>query len=398
MVSADRWLLPEGIDEILPPHADQLEQMRRDLLDLYRAWGYQQVFPPLVEYVESLLIGSGNDLALQTFRLTDQLTGRQMGIRADMTPQVARIDAHTLNRDGPARLCYVGHVLHTRPQSLGEPRSLVQLGAELYGCADIQADGEVAALLLTTLDVAGCCQVHLDLGHVGIYRALAAKAGLSEADEYELFDIYQRKAVPELQAFIASRVHDAGLADRFLALVELAGDRKVLDKAAEVLSGVDPAIQQALDELIWLADYLAAAFPQVAFYFDLGELRGYHYHTGPVFSAYVPGVGQAIATGGRYDKIGQCFGRERPATGFSTDLARLVRQFNRPPKDNGDTIFAPFVPEDNRLQLHIHQLRKAGHRVIVALPGSPVVLQQQPCNKALQLAQGEWQVVDLPSA
>ncbi len=386
MATAERWLLPDGIEEILPPRAARLEQLRRDLLDLYRSWGYEQVFPPLVEYLESLLTGAGNDLALQTFKLTDQLTGRLMGIRADMTPQVARIDAHTLQREGVTRLCYAGHVLHAKPESLTASRCLIQIGAEIYGHGAVASDIEIIRLMLETLSASGCANIHLDLGHVAIYRSLASAAGLSEDQEWQLFEIFQRKAVPELEQFLAASVADAGLRGMLRDLVSLAGDRGVIGKAREKLAAAPAAVRQALDDLERIADQLTQSHPGVNLYFDLGELRGYHYHTGPVFSAYVPGMGQAIANGGRYDHIGEVFGRARPATGFSTDLAQLVRRAADPVQPG--RIFAPAV-NDAALQQVIHSLRAAGEIVIQALDDSQTP-QSLDCTQQLQPGASGW--------
>ncbi len=393
MATADRWLLPDGIDEILPPQAAKLEQLRRDLLDLYKSWGYEQVFPPLVEYLESLLTGAGNDLALQTFKLTDQLTGRLMGVRADMTTQVARIDAHTLNREGVTRLCYAGHVLHAKPESLAASRSLIQIGAEIYGHGGIASDIEEIGLMLETLRRGGCCELHLDLGHVAIYRALAAEAGLSGDLEWQLFEIFQRKAVPELEAFLAKQVSDSDLAVMLRQLVTLAGDRSVLAKAASVLAKAPQAVQSALADLEQIADQLVASYPDVKLYFDLGELRGYHYHTGPVFSAYVPDMGQAIANGGRYDHIGEVFGRARPATGFSTDLAALVRRVTSSVASK--KIFAPVagsVADQASLQEAVQQLRASGQVVIQSL-GAGQTAQSQGCDQQLSLSSSGWVAV-----
>ena len=359
MSTADRWLLPDGIDEILPPQAAKLEQLRRDLLDLYRVWGYEQVFPPLVEYLESLLTGAGNDLALQTFKLTDQLTGRLMGVRADMTTQVARIDAHTLKREGVTRLCYAGHVLHAKPDNLMASRSLIQIGAEIYGHDGIASDIEVIGLMLETLSVGGCQQIHLDLGHVAIYRALVAEAGLSQDQEDQLFEIFQRKAVSELDQFLAEKVHSKNLIAMLRGLITLAGDHSVLSDAGELLKNAPDAVQSALRDLRNISAVLLQQHRDVNLYFDLGELRGYHYHTGPVFSAYVPGMGQAIANGGRYDHIGEVFGRARPATGFSTDLAQLVQRVAHQPA--GNRVFAPYS-NDASLQQAIQSSRAAGKR------------------------------------
>lgn len=393
MTSADRWLLPDGIEEILPPKAARLEQLRRDVLDLYRSWGYEQVFPPLVEYLESLLTGAGNDLALQTFKLTDQLTGRLMGVRADMTPQVARIDAHTLHREGVTRLCYAGHVLHAKPESLTASRSLIQIGAEIYGHGGVASDVEVIRLMLETLQLGNCGVVHLDLGHVAIYRSLVKAAGLDEAREWQLFDIFQRKAVPELEQFLALQVADPVLRAQLRVLVSLAGDRSTLDKARQQLAGGPDEISQALLALEQIATAIAQSHPGVQLYFDLGELRGYHYHTGAVFSAYVPGMGQAIAKGGRYDHIGEVFGRARPATGFSTDLAELVRRVADAPAP--ERIFAPQAA-DPALNQVVQSLRAGGHVVLQALDASQTP-QSLGCQAVLQPSADGWVKVAVSS-
>ena len=388
MSTLDRWLLPDGIDEILPPQAAKLEHLRRDLLDLYRTWGYEQVFPPLVEYLESLLTGAGNDLALQTFKLTDQQTGRLMGLRADMTPQVARIDAHTLKRPGVTRLCYAGHVLHTRPQSLGASRSLIQVGAEIYGHAGIESDVEVIGLMLQTLAMGGCDQIHLDLGHVAIYRALAEQAGLDESQEWQLFEIYQRKAVPELEAFLQANVKDPKLQSMLRSLVELAGNEAVLDRAKSALAEAPSAVLSALSDLERIASAIGQSHPQVTLYFDLGELRGYHYHTGPVFSAYVPGLGQAVANGGRYDRIGEVFGRARPATGFSTDLVPLISGADLPQEP--ERIYAPYsATQDSDLQQAIADLRAKGQVVVQALDAGQTP-QSLDCKQQLIHGDDGW--------
>lgn len=382
--------MPEGIEEILPPQAQRLESLRRQLLDLYRSWGYEQVFPPLVEYLESLLTGAGNDLALQTFKLTDQLTGRLMGVRADMTPQAARIDAHTLNREGPVRLCYCGDVLHTRPASLMDSRSQIQIGVELYGYAGIEADIEVIKLMLQTLTAAGCSELHLDLGHVAIYRKLAEKANLSETLEYQLFDIYQRKSIPELKVFLAEHVQEDLLAEKFMVLGRLAGDSSMLALAQAELGAIDASIGDAITDLQLIASAIEALFPSTKLYFDLGELRGYHYHTGTVFSAYVPGLGQSIASGGRYDHIGEVFGRARPATGFSTDLARLTKR-DGVSVSSQERIYAPGI-EDAALQHEISALRAQGRCVVAGLSAQTQTAADMNCSHELSLDAGQWTV------
>ena len=389
-MKSNRWLLPEGIEEVLPEQARQLEGLRRRLLDLFDSWGYELVMPPLIEYLESLLVGTGNDLDLQTFKLTDQLTGRTMGVRADMTPQVARIDAHHLKRPVPTRLCYFGTVLHTRPDGFAGSRSLLQVGAELYGHAGIESDVEVLRLMVETLREVGIEQPYLDLGHVGIYRGLVAQAGLEREQESELFDALQRKARPEIQSLLEDWQLAADDARMLLALADLNGDQQVLDMAATQLAGASTEVRAALANLEQIAAALQQALPDLNLHFDLAELRGYRYHTGAVFAAYAPGRGQAIAVGGRYDGIGKAFGQARPATGFSTDLRTLVAlsDASLPPVT---AIFAP-ADEDADLQKTIAELRARGERVITALPGQAGGAAEMGCDRQLvRTAQG-WVV------
>ncbi|HEY0722220.1 MAG TPA: ATP phosphoribosyltransferase regulatory subunit [Gammaproteobacteria bacterium] len=393
MLQNDRWLLPEGIEEVLPPQAEQLEVLRRRLLDLFHVWGYELVIPPFIEYLESLLTGTGNDLDLQTFKLTDQITGRLMGVRADMTPQVARIDAHQLRRDVPSRLCYLGTVLHTRPQGHGATRSPLQVGAELYGHAGIESDIEVLSLMVETLRCVGVGKLHLDLGHVGIYRGLMRRLNVNKADEAILFDALQRKAQPEISEWLSRISLTPEHRAMVTSLADLHGDASVLEDARQLLAGAGAEVAAALDNLAIIAR-AAALLPEVELHFDLAELRGYHYHTGAVFAAYVPGQGQAIAQGGRYDDIGRVFGRARPATGFSTDLKRLLSLV---PAQSGALrgIFAP-VDGDPALVQMIATLRQQGERVIRALPGQPGGPLDMGCDRELTQQAGGWQVV--PSA
>ncbi len=311
MSTVDRWQLPDGIEEVLPARAATVERLRRRLLDAYRGWGYQLVIPPLMEYTESLLIGLGQDLDLLTFKLTDQLSGRTLGVRADITPQVARIDAHSLAQPGITRLCYAGSTLHTRPKSLLASRSPIQVGAELYGDASLAADIEIVSLMLATLEVAGIgAEITLDLGHVGVYEAVLASAGLSPEQEATVFDALQRKSVPDLKLALAEVEPHA--ADLIIALVDLHGDDRVLARARELLGEHAPAAMAAVDVLDQAAEEIRRQRPELDIYFDLAELRGYHYHTGLVFAAYVRGHGQALANGGRYDNVGRGV-RPRPA-------------------------------------------------------------------------------------
>ena len=372
MNKTDRWLLPEGIEEVLPEQAKRLEQLRRTLLDTYESWGYDLVMPPLIEYLESLLTGTGNDLDLQTFKLTDQLTGRLMGVRADMTPQVARIDAHQLNRETPTRLCYMGTVLHTRTDGFAGSRSPLQVGAELYGHAGIESDVEVISLMLETLAKSGVASPFVDLGHVGIYRELVKQAGLDKEQEATLFDSLQRKANTEIAEYLKGWKLDSKIASAIAALTDLNGDESVLSEAKSVLKKAGKGVLSALDELTNIATLLKKRLPDVEVHYDLAELRGYNYHTGMVFAAYVAGRGQAVALGGRYDDIGEVFGRARPATGFSTDLKTLLSLSGH--KNN--QVAAIYAPADNdaELQKEITMLRQQGEKVICGLPGQTIWL------------------------
>ncbi|MFA7555216.1 MAG: ATP phosphoribosyltransferase regulatory subunit [Spongiibacteraceae bacterium] len=395
MTIADRWLLPDGVEELLPAQARLVESLRRKLLDLYSSWGYELVIPPLIEYTESLLVGLGQDVDIQTFKVIDQLSGRTMGIRADITPQTARIDAHSLNREGPVRLCYAGSVLHTKPKSLLASRSPIQLGAELYGDASLASDIEIISLMLETLNAAGMSTITLDLGHVGIYRALVELADLSPIAERDLFDALQRKAGADIEAAIDQGISDPAIASMMRALYQLNGGRAVLDRARELLADAPAAVIQALNDLISVADQVSARMPEVNLYFDLGELRGYHYHTGLVFAALAPGHGQAVANGGRYDHIGEVFGRARPATGFNTDLKALLSHL--PETESNQPLVGILAPESKgmsaeqmqSLWLAIQALRAQGERVVSALSGQT---QADGCDRKLVLQQGQWLV------
>jgi ATP phosphoribosyltransferase regulatory subunit len=311
------WLLPENVEDVLPPQAWRMEDMRRALLDLFRSRGYQLVIPPLMEYVDSLLTGVGADLDLKTFKLVDQLTGRLMGVRADITPQVARIDAHLLAANAVNRLCYAGSVLHTQSDGFHRSREPIQIGAELYGEAGAEADLEILTLMLQGLSACGVNALQLDIGHVGVYRALAQEAGLSGEVEHQLFGALQAKdssAVAVLTAGLSAALREA-----FAALPVLYGDRSVLAEARMRLPQL-PAVQTALDTL----DALDQGLGKTDTAYDLAELRGYGYHSGVVFATYAGGRSHAIAQGGRYDEVGRVFGRARPATGFSLDLRELA--------------------------------------------------------------------------
>jgi len=386
----ERWLLPSGIEEILPPHAQVMERLRRDLLDLYRAWGYELVIPPLIDYLESLLTGTGHDLDLQTFKLTDQESGRLLGVRADMTPQVARIDAHHLRRDLPVRLCYLGTVLHTRSDGFAGTRSPLQIGAEIYGHAGLESDVEILRLVMETLRAAQVTDAYLDLGHVGIFRGLARQAGLDPRQETSLFEVLQRKAEPEIESLVARYGVRGAPARMLLALAELNGN-DALNRADSELAQADRSVQEALAYLRRVADELQRWLPDVPVHFDLAELRGYHYKTGVVFAAFVPGWGLEIARGGRYDDIGRVFGRARPAVGFSTDLKGLLRLGSGLAERYADEpgVWAPWSA-DQTLQTEIARLRAAGRRVLQELPGEVADARTLGCSEVLTRSGMGW--------
>lgn len=390
MQQKDSWLLPEGIEEILPQEAMVLESLRRRILQLFTCWGYELVIPPMIDFIDSLLTGSGHDLDLQTFKLTDQISGKTLGFRADMTPQVARIDAHNLKHEYPTRLCYVGTVLHTRGDPLEKTRSPMQIGAELYGHAGVESDVEVICLMLEILAQSGLLDVHLDLGHVGIFRALSRQAGLDQAAESTLFDVLQRKAKPELEELMAELAINQDVKTMLLKLPELNGGTEIINKAHLVLAKADEPVKQALANLEAVAEKLTSRFPGLPISFDLAELRGYHYHTGVVFAAFVPTIGREIARGGRYDNIGAVFGRARPATGFSADLKLLALLGKQGTQDQPvPRIFAP-CSDDSVLNEKIRDLRVLGQIVVQQLPGQTGVAKELGCTAALELDHQNW--------
>ncbi len=392
MQQKDSWLLPEGIDEILPEEAKYLESLRSKLLDLFACWGYDLVIPPFIDFLDSLLTGSGHDLDLQTFKLTDQISGEMLGVRADMTPQVARIDAHNLKHEWPTRLCYVGTILHTRGDPLQKTRSPMQIGAELYGHAGKESDVEVIRLMLEMLAITGLTNVHLDLGHVGIYRALSRQAKLTDVQESELFDVLQRKARPELQGLLATYDIDADLKAMLLKLPELNGGKDTISKARSILAKANDEVKNALLDLEAIAEKLTSYLPWLPISFDLAELRGYHYHTGIVFAAFVPSIGREIARGGRYDNIGGVFGRARPATGFSADLkllSSLSKRVSQAPQR--ELIFAPFGNE-SALNEKIRDLRAQQQAVVQELPGQTGGAKELGCTSILVQDNQNWVV------
>jgi len=409
------WLLPEFVEDMLPDEAWCIERMRAQFLDLLRKSGYQLVAPPLLEYAESLLIdgsaekllaGHPDDMDLRTFKLVDQLSGRTLALRADITPQVARIDAHLLNRQGVARLCYAGSVLHTQPVGLTRTRELLQIGAELYGHGGLESDLEIQQLMLQSLALLGIKDVHLDLGHVGVFRALVSHAKLDKNIESELFVALQSKDSAALQSL--AKPLDATLRNALLALPTLYGNcADVLAKARKLLPDY-PGIGSALDDLQSISGKLQPLVSSVGI--DLADLRGYHYHNGMVFAAYHAGSHDAIALGGRYDDLGKSFGRARAATGFSMDLRQLYRLL--PPQATRLGVCAPHYEkllsggcptksltghplDDAALRDKIAQLRAAGEAVVVDLLGDATLRRELQCDRELVLRDGVWQVVAL---
>jgi ATP phosphoribosyltransferase regulatory subunit len=386
MSQKDRWLLPEGIDELMPPEAIQLEMLRRKLIDSMQGWGYQLVFPPLVEYLDSLLTGTGKALDIQTFKLTDQMSGRLMGIRADMTPQVARIAAHNLReQQGVIRLCYIGNVLHTLPDGQGTSRNPIQLGAEIYGHAGPESDMEIVQLMIETLgDIP---DLLLDMGHVGIYRGLADSAGLNAEQEQALFSALQRKSTADVSALLTQYQLSTTEHEMFLALAELNGGIEVLGKAQQVLKDAPMAVKEALSTLTAIVNMVNQRLPHLAINIDLAELRGYHYHTGVVFAAYQSGTAHAIAMGGRYDDIGEDFGQAQPATGFSLDLKTLVNQLTTEVQSR--LPIAVTWTDDEQQHKMVQQLRSQGEVVVYQFSDSTL-----STSRTLTQQEGHWLVAE----
>lgn len=381
------WLLPEYIEDVLPAEAARLESLRRRLLDLFKVHGYQYVIPPTMEYLESLITGTGHDLDLATFKVVDQLTGRLMGIRADMTPQAARIDAHMLNHQGTSRLCYAGTVLRTKPDGLAHTREPLQLGAELFGHAGIESDIEIHRLMIKALQTLGLVELHVDFSHVSIFRSLVQAGNISADLEQALYAALQSKDKASV-ALLANGL-DAAVKQSLMDLTDLNGDVSMLQKAEQRLPRL-PAISKALADLRTIATQLSDLNVNVSF--DLSELRGYHYHSGIVFAAYAKGYTGPIALGGRYDEVGLAFGRARPATGFSLDLRGAVTALT--PAKVEKAILAP-ASEDKALQAIIETMRAEGHIVIQALPDSVSNILELNCDRQFIYSNQQWQVQPL---
>jgi ATP phosphoribosyltransferase regulatory subunit len=380
------WLLPEHIADVLPAQARRIEELRRDLLDGARGYGFELVMPPLLEHLDSLLSGTGRELDLKTFKLVDQLSGRTLGVRADTTSQVARIDAHLLNRHGVTRLCYCGPVLHTRPDKLHGTREPLQFGAEIYGHAGLEADLEVQELALDALQRAGVSELTLDLGDARIVRGVLAGVPLDAA---ALVQVYAALAAKDLAAMQSLAVQFPLPARQgLLALLRLYGGEEVLGAARRELPS-HPLITAALDDLAWLTQHLRQAYPSVRFGFDLADLSGYAYYSGARFAIYAAGSSDAIVRGGRYDEVGAVFGRNRPAVGFSMDLKQLVTL--TPVRAMRPAIRAPWG-EDAGLRAAVRQLRDQGESVVCILPGHEHEGEEFACDRELAAVNGQWVV------
>ena len=383
----DRWLLPDGVEDILPSQAKKLEEVRRRLLDLFSTWGYDYVIPPMIEYLESLLTGTGRDLDLKTFKVVDFLTGRTMGVRADITPQVARIDAHSLNSDGVARLCYAGTVVQAQADSMLANRTPLSVCAELFGDSTSKADTEIVSLMIESLKSLGFDAVHVDLGNVDIFRQLMASFELNTDQQELLFDAVQRKSVAEISGHCEAFGLSEGDSSLLTQLPGLTGSDSVLERARSLLKAHE-GVLASIDNLQQVSDTIACRFTDLDVYFDLSELRGYAYHTGIVFAAYVNGSRSVVAKGGRYDHIGQVFGREaRSATGFSIDVRSLTEKVKLP-EESRKSVWVPEVPagEEDSLWQRIKQLRAEGY--IVVESGQP-----DGFNHHLVFQNRQWQLV-----
>jgi ATP phosphoribosyltransferase regulatory subunit len=380
------WVLPDHIADVLPSEARHIEELRRSLLDAARGYGYELVMPPLLEYLESLLTGTGQALDLQTFKLVDQLSGRTMGVRADSTPQVARIDAHLLNRQGVARLCYCGPVLHTAPAKPHATREPLQFGAEMYGHAGLEADLEVMLLAIDCLKRAGLDNLTVDLADAQIVRSLLAGAPVFTEQLADIHAALAAKDVASLAELTAA--FPAAQKQALVQLTRLYGDESVLSEAENHLQP-SQNVREALSKLKWLADHVKAAQPGVKVSFDLSDARGYAYYTGARFAIYSPRAGDAVARGGRYDEVGSVFGRNRPAVGFSLDVKDLVAA--APRRDLQSAIRAPWG-ESESLRSAIARLRSAGETVVCVLPGHESEVQEFECNRELAEVAGQWVV------
>ncbi len=389
MLSA--WLLPEHIADVLPAQARRVEDLRRMLLDRARGYGFEFVIPPLLEHIESLLSGTGHELDLQTFKLVDQLSGRMLGLRADTTPQAARIDAHLLNRNGVTRLCYCGPVLHTRPAGLSGTREPLQFGAEIFGHAGLEADLEAAELALDCLQSAQVGELVIDLADARVLQGVLQGANFDAPRLREIVQALSEKDGPAVE--LLTRGAPAQVRSALLSLLRLYGGNEVLGAARDALPQ-QALVHAALEQLQWLASHLQSAFPSLRIGYDLSDMSGYAYYSGPRFAIYGAGSSDALARGGRYDEVGAIFGRNRPAAGFSLDLKSLAELSGASPA--ATAILAPWN-EDPELRAAVRRLRAGGETVLAMLPGHEFESQAFDCDRELISIAGRWVLRALPA-
>ncbi len=390
----NRWLLPDGVQETLPPDALAVELLRRKILRIYHSWGYDLVMPAMIEFMDSLLTGTAHSLDTKTFALVDQQTGKQMGVRSDMTPQVARIDAHLLadnqREHRVSRLCYCGHLLHAQGEGITSSRTPLQIGAEIFGNDTIAADVEIVSLMIETLHGASLQTISIDIGHVGIFRSLVRNTGLDSDQENNLYDMLQRKSMPDLEQYLQQLPLDEELISRIYQLALLNGDSSIIDDARGFYSACADDLLQSLDHMQAVVEGVQKKYPDTMIHCDLSELRGYSYHTGLVFAAFLPGQGKEIARGGRYDDVGSVFGNARAATGFSADLLNL---YQLSPASGQQTagILSP-NNDDPGLEKLINDLRAKSERVVVDLTDGKIGPTGQHCDRVLENRSGAWVV------
>lgn len=395
--SNKRWLLPDGVQETLPPDALAVETLRHDILQIFNRWGYDLVMPAMIEYRDSLLTGTAHSLDTRTFALVDQLSGKQMGVRSDMTPQVARIDAHLLADDARhhrvSRLCYCGHLLHAVGDAMTSNRTPLQIGAEVFGSDSISADLEVVSLMITTLHAVGLHNISIDIGHVGIFRSLVKNTRLDREQENRLFDMLQRKSIPDLRTYLQDLPLNDRLREQLCQLALLNGDISVIDKAREFFSDIGDELAAALDDMYRVVQSLQQKYPDTLINCDLAELRGYSYHTGLVFTAFLPGQGYEIARGGRYDDVGEVFGNARPATGFSADLLNLYQLCGA----SGEFVPGILAPDEDDAALAelIQRLRAGGERVVIDLTRGKSSPADQQCDRQAVQTNGAWTIEEV---
>lgn len=395
----ERWLLPDGVNELMPEDAWRVESLRRLIMDNCHRWGYELVMPPLIEYLDSLLTGTGETLDLQTFKFVDQYNGRTLGVRADMTPQVARIDARTLSSDQPNRLFYTGSVLRTLSDGAGGSRTPLQFGAELFGHAGPESDMEIIQLMVDSVALSGMShtQMLLDIGHVGVFRGLMTGAALEPGLQEQLYQAMLRGSNPEIAALLGSANASEDIQRQFATLASLSGEsHTVLTRARQLLDGAGETVADALTTLERVVNAIQSTFPELKVHIDLAELRGYRYHTGMLFALY-DDSGAELARGGRYDSIGESFGKARPATGFSGDLVALALARQPAEPGSGQVLDGIWVDQPITAELWqtIRQLRNSGERVVVCLEGTNMDPAGSHCNRLLVLEGSDWVVEPL---